>query len=311
MKILALLLSILLGLCFVTPVSAQATRTWVSGVGDDVNPCSRTAPCKTFAGAISKTATNGEINCLDPAGYGTLTIVKSITIDCSYTYGSVLASSTTGFLINFDSFTDTNKTVRIRGLTFNGASTGVNGIRILGATNALGSEVDIENVVIDGFLAGTGRAISDERTSGGELSVTDSYLSNVAGICIGMLTGSVRKDAIIDNVTAVNCNIGLFAGNLVKASVTNSTFSLNAQIGINADSGSEVNTDYSTISGNATGVTVAATAVHRMANSTVTLNATGFSGTTQSYGNNRTVGNGVIGVNPTLIGAATPAFGQQ
>ena len=68
---------------------AQATRTWVSGVGDDVNPCSRTAPCKTFAGAISKTATNGEINCLDPGGFGAVTITKSITIDCGQLYGGL------------------------------------------------------------------------------------------------------------------------------------------------------------------------------------------------------------------------------
>src|SRR6476661_2836392 len=59
---------------------AQATRTWVSGVGDDANPCSRTAPCKTFAGAISKTAPGGEINVLDPGGFGAVTITKSITI---------------------------------------------------------------------------------------------------------------------------------------------------------------------------------------------------------------------------------------
>src|ERR1051325_4067484 len=74
---------------------AQATRTWVSGVGDDLNPCSRTAPCKTFAGAISKTFINGEINCLDPAGYGTVTVTKSITIDCEDTQGSILASGVT------------------------------------------------------------------------------------------------------------------------------------------------------------------------------------------------------------------------
>jgi hypothetical protein len=60
---------------------AQATRTWVSGVGDDANPCSRTAPCKTFAGAISKTAPRGEINALDPGGFGAVTITKAITID--------------------------------------------------------------------------------------------------------------------------------------------------------------------------------------------------------------------------------------
>src|SRR5215471_7877015 len=79
-----------------SPASAQASRTWVSGVGDDANPCSRIAPCKTFAGAISKTAPNGEINCLDPGGFGAVTITKSITIDCSGTFGSVLAALTNG-----------------------------------------------------------------------------------------------------------------------------------------------------------------------------------------------------------------------
>ena len=85
---------VILVLATCTLVQAQATRTWVSGVGDDVNPCSRTAPCKTFAGAISKTATNGEINCLDPAGYGAVTVTKSITIDCEDTQGSILAAGT-------------------------------------------------------------------------------------------------------------------------------------------------------------------------------------------------------------------------
>src|SRR5436853_4692350 len=79
---------------------AQATRTFVSGVGNDADPCSRTAPCKTFAGAISKTFINGEIDCLDPGGFGALTITKSITIDCTGTLGSVLASGTNGFNIN-------------------------------------------------------------------------------------------------------------------------------------------------------------------------------------------------------------------
>ena len=79
---------------------AQATRTWVSGVGDDANPCSRTAPCKTFAGAISKTAAGGEINCLDPAGFGAVTITKSISIDCHHTLGGILAASANGVIIN-------------------------------------------------------------------------------------------------------------------------------------------------------------------------------------------------------------------
>src|ERR1043166_3169961 len=79
---------------------AQAARTWVSGVGDDVNPCSRTAPCKTFAGAISKTAVAGEINCLDPGGFGAGTITKSVTIDCGATLGSILAAGSNGINVN-------------------------------------------------------------------------------------------------------------------------------------------------------------------------------------------------------------------
>src|SRR6266700_5116586 len=83
-----------------SPASAQASRTWISGVGDDVNPCSRTAPCKTFAGAISKTAVNGEINCLDPGGFGGVTITKSITLDCHEVFASILMSGTPGSMIN-------------------------------------------------------------------------------------------------------------------------------------------------------------------------------------------------------------------
>ena len=83
-----------------TPAAAQATRTWVSGVGDDVNPCSRTAPCKTFAGAISKTAAGGEINCLDSGGFGGVTITKSITIRCVGVEGGVLVSGSNGIVIN-------------------------------------------------------------------------------------------------------------------------------------------------------------------------------------------------------------------
>src|SRR5436305_2543514 len=90
----------ILTFAFASLAQAQATRTWVSGVGDDVNPCSRTAPCKTFAGAISKTAPAGEINCLDPGGFGALTITKSITISCDAGTAGVLVSGTNGFIVN-------------------------------------------------------------------------------------------------------------------------------------------------------------------------------------------------------------------
>src|SRR5256714_15494536 len=94
------LVAIALTMGIATFANAQATRTWVSGVGDDVNPCSRTAPCKTFAGAISKTASPGIINCLDPAGYGAATITKGIEIDCGYTLGSILHFCVQGVIVH-------------------------------------------------------------------------------------------------------------------------------------------------------------------------------------------------------------------
>src|SRR5882757_7579880 len=111
----------------VAPASAQATRTWVSGVGDDANPCSRTAPCKTFAGAISKTAVNGEINCLDSGGFGAVTITKSITIKCEGVIGGILAAGVTGINVN-DSAGGTPGTaiVTLSGLDLEGTATGIN-----------------------------------------------------------------------------------------------------------------------------------------------------------------------------------------
>src|ERR1700760_1472284 len=95
---------LLAGLLGTAPAQAQATRTWISGTGDDANPCSRTAPCKTFAGAISKTAAGGEIDCQDPGGFGGVTVVKSITLDCGGgiggQVGSILVSGTNGVTIN-------------------------------------------------------------------------------------------------------------------------------------------------------------------------------------------------------------------
>ena len=112
-----------------TMMSAQASRTWVSGVGDDANPCSRTAPCKTFAGAISKTAAGGEIDALDPAGYGAVTITKAITIDGGGgQVASVLVSGTNGIVINANASTDV---VILRNLRINGIGSGLNGIQFL------------------------------------------------------------------------------------------------------------------------------------------------------------------------------------
>src|SRR5258708_3441704 len=115
------------------PASAQATRTWVSGVGDDANPCSCTAPCKTFAGAISKTAASGEINVLDPGGFGGVTITKSITIRSDHFEAGVLVSGTNGINVNAGA-TDT---VVLEGLDIEGLGTGLAGVQILSSSSVI------------------------------------------------------------------------------------------------------------------------------------------------------------------------------
>jgi len=185
---------------------AQATRTWVSGVGDDVNPCSRTAPCKTFAGAISKTATNGEINAIDPGGYGTLTITKSITVDGAGTNASTLASLTNGFIIN-DAATATPNTsvVHLRNISINGAGTGIDGIRILS-----GKSVSVENVRIFRF---SGDGIDMSTGTLAQLYVEDTFISECGGDGIKM-TSTVAgqfNTAVLENVQIARCGNGINA----------------------------------------------------------------------------------------------------
>jgi hypothetical protein len=143
-----------------TPAHAQSTRTWVSGVGDDANPCSRTAPCKTFAGAISKTTTGGEIDCLDPGGFGAVTITKSITIFCGQSgIGGVLVSGTNAIVVSAPA----GSRVVLDGLDIEGLTTGLNGVQILGQGLVIIRNCSIRNFLQNGVnvagTAGTVRAV--------------------------------------------------------------------------------------------------------------------------------------------------------
>ncbi len=158
---------------------AQAIRTWVSGVGDDVNPCSRTAPCKTFAGAISKTAMGGEICALDPGGFGTVTITKSITLEGTGNIAGIAANTTTGININLTDPKDDAKAVRVRGLVIDGFGSGVTGINIVAANNVV-----VEDTVIDGFATGI-------KVQAGSLFVKNSSIRNNRDAGIGVSGGDL------------------------------------------------------------------------------------------------------------------------
>jgi hypothetical protein len=254
-------------LAFSALANAQATRTWVSGVGDDANPCSRTAPCKTFAGAISKTFINGEIDALDPGGYGTITITKSITLDGGTGEGwaSILASgSPQGVLVSLTdtSGNDPQHTVRLRHLSINGTGssgtvgtrTGTNGVNVSSLSQA-GSTVIVDSCLIDGFVS---NGINATFPNGGNLVVSNSVIQESAtGIRIastaGFAVGTFNNVQIERNTTGVlngtnafssmkDCNVSLNTGDGVQATggainVSTCLISHNTSNGVNAAGG--------------------------------------------------------------------------
>jgi Right handed beta helix region len=283
---------------FQLSAQAQATRTWVSGVGDDVNPCSRTAPCKTFAGAISKTAVSGEINCLDPGGFGAVTITKSITIDCSTTVGGILASGTNGIVVNITAATDIPKAVRLRGLNINGVTTGINGVRILSA-----NKVSVENTVIDGF---TQHGISLETIGGSiKLNVEGSTVRNNAsqGINSFLTGGATANISVANSYLDNNAGTGFNLSGGVKASINDTNIFGNGSgaVAVNSD----LSLTRCTISHNTTGIQSSTGGIIRIFGNTVTGNATGLSsingGSIISYSNNMVDGNTTNGSPTSFI----------
>ena len=283
---IAILAAIGLG-SIAAPASAQATRTWVSGVGDDVNPCSRTAPCKTFAGAISKTAAGGEINCLDPGGFGAVTITKSMTISCPYTEGGALAGG--------------------NGITVNPPS---NGVRFISQ-----GSLHIEDTVIRRFNASNSFGISFKPTGAGRLFVNNVTIAeNGSGGLGGGVTveptGAGTAQVVMQNVRLLNnANVAFraitIAGNgpagvnglldgITAYRTTGDGILLLAGAGAPATSLMVVNSGVAANTG--AGLLASGSgATMRVAATNITANGTGVSAVSSSairtYGNNRNDGN--------------------
>lgn len=268
---------------------AQATRTWVSGVGDDANPCSRTAPCKTFAGAISKTAAGGEISVLDPGGFGAVTITKSITINGDGTLAGILASLTNGVIVN----AGLNDVVVLRNLSIHGAGNGLNGIRYLA-----GRALRVENCKIQSF---TGRGIDVVHTSTstpGELTVTNTSITNIGSVAVRIDNGAgaVAPSAVLDNVHINRTAIGFDVLKAGVGTIKNSVISHVTNQAVVAENTAVVNVTDCVLSKNGTGVAafnVGSTV--RIANCDIFNNTTGVNivvgATGTTFSNNRIFGN--------------------
>jgi hypothetical protein len=291
------LFALLFGLAAAT-AHAQATRTWVSGVGDDANPCSRTAPCKTFAGAIAQTAAGGEIDALDPGGFGAVTITKAITIDGGAgQIAGVLVSGTNGIVIQ----AGPNDVVRLRNLDINGLGTGLNGIRFVA-----GAGLEVHNVHVYQF---TQQGIDFEAPTSAQafLTVTDSQVENNGGGAI-WLTGAGTPIAFITNVNMQFNARGLRAEDGSVVHVKNSVASNNNASGFVALGTSRavtLNLDHCAAFRNTTGVYAGSNSNVNISDTTVTSNTTGLllaGGGINSAGNNTVIGNGTNGAPSSMAG---------
>jgi hypothetical protein len=223
-----------LSFVYLVPASAQASRTWVSGVGSDANPCSRTAPCQTFAGAISKTAVNGQISVLDSSGFGALTITKSISIVAEGAEGSALACATNSFIVNAGA----SDVVNIRGISFQGCATGIYGIKVLSAKS-----VFISRCAVHGFLNANGGGIGVVPTSATvNVTVSDCSLTrNKHGVFIEPTGGGqatvVLDHVVIDGNTSMGIRVDGAAG---QALVSNSVITGQGNRGLYTSGGGTI-----------------------------------------------------------------------
>jgi hypothetical protein len=283
--------SALLVLAFAaTAAHAQATRTWVSGVGDDLNPCSRTAPCKTFSGAISKTAAGGEISVLDPGGFGTITITKSITINGDGTLAGITASLVNGVIVNAGA----NDKIVLRNLAINGAGNGLDGVRFLAGKNLV-----LDNVKIYGF---TGDGVEMNITS--TFSNMEIHDSVITGAAVGVKVSNVGGGGALSLANLYNVRIESTTTNAVQAlangrvHVSDSMISSNAT-GLNANASTAViNAEGNQLAfnGNAAVNASVSGATIRLSNNEIYNNTTGIAiaagATVQTTSNNRVFANG-------------------
>ena len=307
LTVIAGAVALLVSMAPAAPAAAQASRTWVSGVGDDVNPCSRTAPCKTFAGALSKTAAGGEVNCIDPGGFGSVTITKSITLRCEGVLASALAAGS-GITINAGA----DDTVVLSGLDIRGARGATTGVRVISA-----GTVTIHDSQISRWNTPDSFGVAVVPTSDTRVFITDTLIfDNGSGATGGGIlaqpsgAGSVRLD--LDNVNihgnaavSVRADSAGSTGRGVQVSIRNSLLAGSANgivVSSQASSPEVVATvRASSISGN-TGTAVTAAgpgASVALADSEVGGNAAGLQsrggGRVQSFGGNLLRANGSDG----------------
>jgi hypothetical protein len=268
------------------------TRTYVSGLGRDGNPCTPSSPCQTFEAALVRTVAGGEIYVLDSANYGAVTINKAVSITSEGAVAGVVATSGAGIIIAAGA----GDVINLRGLDIDGGGSGGIGIQF-----SSGQSLNIQKSTVRGFQ---NSGISFGPNGPGTLFITDTTVTNNANNGISVTSNGSVVSGAINRVTASRNGTGIlvYGGN---ASVTIiDTVAGSNNYGIGASS-SAVMVRNCTVSNNAIGIAADQAAIVRVGQSTVTANGTGWQATNgaqvQSYSNNNVGGNTTDGAQTSTV----------
>jgi len=270
-----------------TAAQAQPARVFVSAQGSDGNPCTFASPCRTFQHAHDTVAAGGEIDVLDPAGYGVVTITKAISIQGHGFAGIAVSTNGVAFIINAGDADNVN----ISGLIIEGAGVGSTGIRF-----NTGASLVVENSIIRNL---TGRGIEFIPTTLSSLAVSNTVVANNGGRGIFISpSGLDPASAVLSRVEVYNNTVagisvlGSIIGVTVNVTVTDSVAHHNGGSGFIAETPGVLNAFLSVVrcvsANNDNGVQASGNAHVIISQSTITGNTTGWnnSGVLNSYGDN-------------------------
>jgi hypothetical protein len=259
-----------LGISLPAMAAGSSVHTFVSFSGVDTNPCSRPAPCRSFAAAILQTASKGIVIAVDSAGYGPVTIGQSISIVApDGVYAGIAATSGSGVSISGTSATDV---VFLRGLSIEGGGTGSFGV-LLFLDDLL--ELHVERCSISDFTSEG--ILYQPSTAGASLFVADTTLAHTVAGLFAQANPGINPRVSIDRCRAIgNANIGIIMSQAIGV-ITNSVIAGNGT-GIEGQSATGLFTvDHCQISGNTIGLFANQGATVYVSNSTVSNNGTGVS----------------------------------
>jgi hypothetical protein len=196
------------------PAHARA-RTFVASYGNDANPCTFGSPCKTFQQAVNVVDPGGEVTAIDSAGFGPISIGKSVTITSPPgVEAGIVPNPPSADAIDIINASSTD-TIVLRGLTLQGGGSGDIGIFAISGAN-----IEIVDCAIRGFVNGINIATANAMT----IAIYNTVVAD-SGTGVFLKTSGGTLRAALDGVRVNNNGTGISVdsnGHTLETMITNS-----------------------------------------------------------------------------------------